>query len=259
MHQSKISAMTHCNTQQERGLPIDALGSGPWLVIAPHDDDTMLGAGGAIAAAVAAGIEVHVCTVTDGRMGWWQPEDAANLVTTRQEELRASLDVLGVPSERQHELQMPDGSLNQWQGCRPDSDGSGLGRLLVRLLRQIAPNTVFVCTDADLHPDHRIVSTETTMACCWAASQIWAELGTPIADPTIWHYAVYCAFPKDPDVQVQLSDEHFTTKLDSLKTFKSQAFIDDMMERLTADGPVEYFQQAAWTPYRPATYSNLFA
>lgn len=239
-------------------LPI-AFGPGPWLVFAPHDDDAVLGAGLLIDAARAADIAVHVAVVTDGRMGWNQPEARADLVATRRAETRAALADLGVAAEAIHELGFADGNLFRERGCRPDEAGGGLGRAMVRVLRAVAPGAVFTCTPADLHPDHQVVGDETAMACCWAASPIWREFGAPIAQPRVWHYAVYCAFPDGPDRQLRREPAALERKCSALRRFVSQPFIDDMVARLEADGPVEYFAEASWEPYRPATYASAFA
>ena len=236
-----------------------AIGPGPWLVVAPHDDDAVLGLGATIAAATAAGIAVHVAVLTDGAMGYDQPEDAPALVATRAGELRAALADLGVGAAAVHELGFADGQLQRERGCRPDAQGGGLGRRLVTVLRQVRPGTVFVCTAADLHPDHQAATPETAMACCWAASPIWRELGPPIDAPREWHYAVYCAFPTPPEVQIAAAPAAFAAKLRSLRRFVSQPFIAAMITRLEADGPYEHLAAATWSPYRPALYRDRFA
>ena len=53
---------------------VGALGGGPWLLIAPHDDDIILGAGLLLLAAQAQGIAVHVAVATDGSLGYARPE-----------------------------------------------------------------------------------------------------------------------------------------------------------------------------------------
>ena len=42
-----------------------AFGAGPWLLIAPHDDDFILGAGLLVLAAQAQGLPLHVAVATD--------------------------------------------------------------------------------------------------------------------------------------------------------------------------------------------------
>ena len=189
---TRVSHRQHHNPSSDLQA---SLGPGPWLVIAPHDDDAIIGAGASIAAATAAGIAVHVCVVTDGRMGWDDPADQAELVRTRETELRDSLRELGVPAENLHLLGFADGSLYQERGCRPDDAGSGVGRALTRVMRAVRPGCVFVNTASDIHPDHRVVAEEVPMAVAWAVGAVWQEFGPPIPKPRILDYAVYCDFP----------------------------------------------------------------
>lgn len=238
--------------------PLQALGPGPWLVIAPHDDDAQIGMGMTIHAAVAAGIEVHIAVVTDGRMGWDDPADREQLVKTRAEEMTRASATLGVPADHLHPLGFPDGSLHLHQGCRPDAEGGGLGRVLTRLFRTVRPGTVFCATEADLHPDHRYTASETAMALAWASGAIWRELGTPIDVPRLWHYAVYCDFPHAPQCRVTANAAAMQAKINSLACFASQPFIADMVARLRADGPVEFFGEMSLRPYRPEHYARLF-
>lgn len=236
------------------------LGAGPWLVIAPHDDDAQIGMGMTIHAAVKAGIEVHIAVVTDGRMGWDDPAGRDALIATRAVEMEKASLAVGVPRERLHRLGFPDGSLHLHQGCRMEAAGEsgGMGRVLTRLLRQIRPGAVFCATEADLHPDHRYTATETAMALAWASGAIWQELGTPIAWPRLWHYAIYCDFPVAPDTQIRADPIHHQAKLDAMAAFVSQPFIIELAERLRIDGPVEYLAEQTVAPYRPANYVSLF-
>src|SRR5215207_5147024 len=48
---------------------------GPWLAIAPHDDDIVLGMGLVVAAAAAEGVEIHLAVTSDGGLGYLRPED----------------------------------------------------------------------------------------------------------------------------------------------------------------------------------------
>lgn len=236
------------------------LGAGPWLVIAPHDDDAQIGMGMTIHAAVQAGIEVHIAIVTDGRMGWDDPAGRDALIATRAAEMEQASLAVGVPRERLHCLGFADGSLHLHQGCRMEGAGEsgGMGRVLTRVLREIRPGAVFCATEADLHPDHRYTATETAMALAWASGAIWRELGEPITSPRLWHYAVYCDFPTVPDVQVRGDMANHQAKLDAMAAFVSQPFINDLVERLRVDGPVEYLAEQTVTPYRPAHYASLF-
>jgi LmbE family N-acetylglucosaminyl deacetylase/fructoselysine-6-P-deglycase FrlB-like protein len=235
-----------------------AMGPGPWLVVAPHDDDLVLGLGLTVAAAAAQGIEVHVAVCTDGSMGYVELHEQATLAETRARELEASVRLLGLDPARVHQLGFRDGSLGSVQGCRAPGDTPALGQRLVQLLRAVRPSSVFVCTPRDLHPDHRVTASETEMACIWASSRIWLELGAPIPAPALFHYAVYCAFDRAPELEVTGSAALLDRKLAALAAFASQGFIEPMVARIRADGPFEYLARAAEAPYRPRAYRALF-
>jgi LmbE family N-acetylglucosaminyl deacetylase len=236
-----------------------ALGAGPWLLLAPHDDDFILGAGLAVAAAVAQGIEVHVAVATDGSLGYVRPEEQRGLVETRERELTAAATRLGLPAQSLHRLNFPDGSLIAHQGCRGPDQPDTLGQRLVTLLRALRPTSVFVCTPEDVHPDHRVCASECEIACVWAASQIWLERGAPIAEPQRFHYAVYAAFVGAPELQLGADAAALELKLEALRCFESQGVIEPMIERLRQAGPYEYFQRARSLGYRPEEYAALFA
>lgn len=232
------------------------LGSGPWLVVSPHDDDFILGMGLCISEALKEGIEVYVAVVSDGRMGYANPQERAELVFTRHKELMAASAELGIEAQRVIELGYPDGSLTQFEGC--NDVGDGIAQVLTGVIRAIKPRVVFAPTGSDLHPDHRVVQREVDMACCWAESKIWLEKGAPHRVEARRDYAVYCAFPRLPEVEVRASQASFEAKMKALKAFQSQECIEAMVERLLEDGPIEYFQLTDWQPYRPSQYAQFF-
>lgn len=81
------------------------------IVFAPHPDDETLGCGGTIARMTDRKTEVHIVFITDGcasRGGRFPTEELAAL--RREEAIEASTR-LGVPSERLHFVNAPDGAL----------------------------------------------------------------------------------------------------------------------------------------------------
>src|SRR3954468_15378961 len=67
-----------------------------WLFVSPHDDDLVIGAGLWMQAAVAAGVDVQVLVVTDGRMGYCTLEQRDSIAQIRRKETYESFNVLGV-------------------------------------------------------------------------------------------------------------------------------------------------------------------
>lgn len=233
---------------------------GAWLIVVPHDDDLVIGSGLLVQAAHAEGIEVHVAVATDGSMGYCDYEDKDRITDIRREEQYLSCADLGIPRERVHWCGLQDGALPMHQGTTPQRDGSvsGLAWEVTRLLRQLKPVVVLAPTPTDYHPDHRVVGSETDIACFHASGEIWSQLGEPVAIPERWDYAVYCPFDGDPDVQLTTSDALFDNKLQSVGRFQSQRQIAAMVDNCRKTGPLEYFQSRPFVLYDASKYKSLF-
>ncbi len=141
--------------REMRGLPVAGLealiGEGPLLVLAPHPDDESLGCGGAIAEARARGQAVFVAVVTDGTASHPKSKvyPAARLQALREEEVRAAVAELGVPSSCLTFLGLPDG--------RAPHRGPAFDRAaatLTGLARSQGVGTVCATWRHDPHPDH---------------------------------------------------------------------------------------------------------
>lgn len=144
----------------------------PLVVVAPHPDDEVLGAGTTIAGAVRAGHAVHVIILTDGEAqrdpAGTPSEDAAEharsraLAERRRGEARAAAAALGVPGERVHHLGLPDLGLfalyfspphtSPWTGRRTSAGAAEAA--LAELLGRLSPARVVVSHPGDRHRDH---------------------------------------------------------------------------------------------------------
>ncbi|MEK7414130.1 MAG: PIG-L family deacetylase [Planctomycetota bacterium] len=233
------------------------IGAGPWLCVSPHDDDVAIGMGMIVAAACAAGIEVHIGVVSDGSMGYPRPEDRANLAATRHHELIESSLRLGVPASRVHELSLPDGQLTSLRGAhqRPDGNHTGVGWAITKLMRKVRPRVVFGPSPADIHPDHQAVSADLDIACFWSSSALWLELGKEIPLPVRYDYAVYAPFPADPQVCVDFTPAAQQLKAHSFAAYVSQQYATD---QIIMKRPVEYLRRTSWAAYAPTSYDPLF-
>ncbi|MDG2525932.1 PIG-L family deacetylase [Stenotrophomonas sp. HITSZ_GD] len=145
------------------------------LVVAPHPDDEVLGCGGLIHDAVAAGRQVCVVALTDGEHAYphepaWPP---ARLARTRRAELRDALAALGAGDVEVRHLALGDGALAERHADT------------VRALAALCgPRDVFCVTWArDGHPDHE--------AAARAAHEVARRQGIPVFEYPIWgwHWA----------------------------------------------------------------------
>ncbi len=117
-----------------------------WLVLAPHADDETLGIGATLALAASRGVAVHVVIVTDGgRQGEPSRREAEALAAAR--ELCVGPPVF---------WRFADRSLAE--------AGPRLQAAIQAALRELAPETVFVTSPVELHPDHRALALATQRA-----------------------------------------------------------------------------------------------
>ncbi|WP_176597009.1 MULTISPECIES: PIG-L deacetylase family protein [Sphingobium] len=113
-------------------------------VVAPHPDDEILGCGGTMARAAAAGGEVHVIVVTRGQPPLFDEELVRQI---RTETLRAH-DMIGVADTQF--LDFPAAGLDQVKR-------SDLNQALSSALSRIEPDLLLIPFIGDIHLDHQIV------------------------------------------------------------------------------------------------------
>jgi N-acetylglucosamine malate deacetylase 1 len=115
------------------------------LVVAPHPDDEVLGAGGALLRRKAEGATVAWLIVTNitAEMGW-----NAEKIKQRADEIKRVNELFGFDSVV--ELNLPTTQLDQV----PMSD---LVTAISNVFKQFEPEEVFVPHPSDVHTDHRMV------------------------------------------------------------------------------------------------------
>ena len=117
---------------------------GKTLIVAPHPDDEVLGCGGTIARLADSGQEVHVAVVTRG----YEPAFPEAMVEQVRAELVEAHKILGVA--QCHFLDLPAAALDTLPG-------SQLNAAIGGLVRDIAPETLFLPFLGDIHVDHQLV------------------------------------------------------------------------------------------------------
>lgn len=164
------------------------------LVVAPHPDDEVLGAGGLLA--LAGG---EVVAVTDGEASHPQSDtvDRARLVAARRAETAAALGLLGRGATPVHRLAHPDGAVQE----------DRLADQLTALLSRPAPTgardwTCVATWRGDGHPDHEAVGRAAARACGHTGARLvecpvwmwhWAAPGD---DRVPWDRAVALPLPR---------------------------------------------------------------
>ena len=140
------------------------------VIVAPHPDDEVIGCGGLIARLVAEGRTPHIVIMTggEGSHNGCCSTSKEEITTARRGLTRKALAILGVPESNIHELDCPDGGIDN---TRPQIER------LQAILSRLKPDSVFVPHWGEGWSDH--VKT----------AQIVKELVAK--DTTIWEYCVW--------------------------------------------------------------------
>jgi LmbE family N-acetylglucosaminyl deacetylase len=141
------------------------------VVVAPHPDDEVLGAGGLVQRLLSAGVPTRVVAVTDGEAS--DPHRPHGLGVLRSGESLTALGRLGWSRPRITRLGLPDGAVTEH-----------VDRLTQVLTRRAGPADLWVAPwAADGHPDHD--------ACGRVVAQVARDTGGRCLGYLVWawHWA----------------------------------------------------------------------
>jgi LmbE family N-acetylglucosaminyl deacetylase len=190
------------------------------IVVAPHPDDEILGAGGLIQQACAVGAEVHVIYLTSGDHNQiafklyklrlhLSPRQYIAFGELRHREAAAATALFGLTRDQLNFLGYPDyGTMQIWRdhwgetpafrsdathtNAVPYPDAFGYGESyrpenvvadFVKLFQRIRPTKVFVTHPADTNPDHRAAANFVRLA--------MLELPAEQTPPQLYYYLVH--------------------------------------------------------------------
>jgi LmbE family N-acetylglucosaminyl deacetylase len=143
------------------------------VVVSPHPDDEVLGAGGLIRAAAQAGHDVTVLGVTDGEAAYpsWRGLDKI-----RCREVSDALSILAPHKVATQHLDIPDGRVDQHRA-----------RLFDAIDRRISHDTLLVAPyENDGHPDHD------------AAGEVCCDIAR-LRARTLWRYPIWTWHHSSPE------------------------------------------------------------
>ena len=125
-------------TTHLKPLQMDSVNSNKIIVIAPHPDDDILGAGGTLLKAKSLGAEVHIIYVTNG-----EPLNSANI---KKETLEVCEKAKFIP----HFLNFEPKKINV-------HDDEAI-KNITSIINEINPGAIFISFFLDNHVDHRSVN-----------------------------------------------------------------------------------------------------
>ena len=118
------------------------------LCFNPHNDDTMIGAGGTIIKLLRKGWKIGYVYLTDGRYGSdiLTPEETLKI---RAEEAKKEREFLGIHDF--WEMCIEDGTLEKLSAAEIEN----LEKKLLTIISDFNPDIVLIPSLSELHPDHR--------------------------------------------------------------------------------------------------------
>lgn len=167
------------------------------LILCPHDDDGILGAGYALLAAGSSGAEVHVAVFCDGWAGYSSPEEAATIVATRRRETLAAYREMGLGPGQIHRFDYPDFSVWPWIGWHLPGGQEGTISRVLPALRALRPTRLLVPNGYREHIDHEATYRIGAYDGPQVGDAILAQLGFAEPIRSYLQYAVWGDF--DPE------------------------------------------------------------
>jgi len=189
------------------------------LIIAPHPDDDVIGAGGLIQRTIAAGGQLRVLFLTAGERNPWPQRallkkwritdaDRNDWATLRMREAASALARLGAPADCLHLLGYPDQRLTALARAQGDRV---IAELAARI-RTFDPALVVMPSSFDLHGDHR--------ATAYLAHRA-------VNDPSrIATYVIHGSAPADQSLfTLTLSDDECRRKREAIEAHTTQLLL----------------------------------
>jgi len=200
------------------------------LAVMAHPDDESFGPGGALAKAVADGVEVHLVTATDGAAGTAEGLAGEALAEERRRELKRAATALGVTL---HLLDYRDSGFHDPEAAaHPDAfvtaDLDEVIRAIQSKIQEVKPDVLLthdetggyghpdhvLCHDATVAAFHQAEPWEPQRLYCEASSDRWMKIAARVMrligrDPTA------VGENKDIDLtKVGVDPRSITTKID---------------------------------------------
>jgi hypothetical protein len=168
------------------------------VVLSPHDDDGLLGAGYAVQAARASGSEVYILILCDGSAGYSAPEQKETIVATRRAETLDAYRALGLHAGHVLRCDYPDFSLAARLGLRLADGSPGTMRRVLPDLRRLRVTRLLLPNGYREHADHEATERIGRYDGPQVGDPVLADLGLAPPVRSVLQYAVWGDFsPED--------------------------------------------------------------
>ena len=167
------------------------------MVLSPHDDDALLGAGYAMAAAAASGGDVYVCIFCDGSAGYSREDQKDTIVALRKQESAKAHASFGITEDHVFYMNFPDFSLVSYIGWKLCGGREGTLRPVVSLLRQLKITRLLIPNGYREHSDHQAVYDIGRYDGVQAGDPVAVDWAAPFGLKSTLQYAVWGDLPPE--------------------------------------------------------------
>ncbi len=177
------------------------------VVMSPHDDDAIIGAGYAMLAAKDAGADVYVMIFCRGDAGYSTVEEKATIEKVREQETVECYARLGISEDHIIRLNFPDFSAIGNLGWEKADGKPGQMPRILRFLREKKVTRVMIPNHYHEHVDHLAAYLMSSFDTPQAGDAALVDHGTPHAVKSTLQYSVWADFdPEDALVSGRPSD-----------------------------------------------------
>ena len=187
-------------------------------VISPHDDDGIIGCGGILNDLSLAGARIHVLIMTDGSLGYSTVEQKRTIKETRH---REAVSAYGMLRAEPIFLDFPDMNLKSFATWETWDGKDGAYKRVLKILRELKPETVFIPNPSDWHPDHKASFDIGLSISNLARVPAAADFGEPISLRHLFSYKVWDELDRITHAHA-LSQAAERAKKTAISEFKSQ-------------------------------------
>lgn len=211
------------------------------VVLSPHDDDALLGAGYLLLAAMREKCEHYILISCDGSGGYSSIDEKERIVSIRRAESTNAYGKLGIKEENILRLGYPDFSLKPHIGWKLPTGLEGTTAKIIKIMRKIRPTRLLIPNDYREHMDHEALSYIGSYDGPQAGDSIMVDLGEPFKVKSFTKYSVWGDFSpeealltgREPalrgNIVIKAEPEVEKKIIQALKEFRSQERIIDQL------------------------------
>ena len=167
-------------------------------VFGAHDDDPLIGAGYAIAAAQQHGAEIYPVIFCKGDCGYSLPEQKSTIVETRRYENENAYVKFGISKENIVRFEYPDFSVWQYAGNKLECGKAGVFSKIVEFVRHKKITRLLLPNGYREHYDHTSVYEMAIFDAVQAGDPIAPDIGETQKIKSYLQYSVWADFsPED--------------------------------------------------------------